>query len=289
MKQKLSLILVILCFGYGAFSQNSILWEISGNGLQSSSYLMGTLKFIGEKEFFLPKEASAAMKTCEVFAIEDQVDHQAQLELNKAVHFPKGKSLSTELSPADYERVTNFFTREFKISKAKFDKEYARLIPLALSINMTRMSLGENVKYYDIELLNAAKKNKLQLYSLEPIERESQAIQAFPMQDQEIALLHSIDHFETQKSEYKKLEEAYVQGDLDKVFEYSLHPTENNPVFIEEFYTKRNQEWFSKIDKMINDQPSFIAVGVSHLEGEKGLLALLKGKGYTLTPVKITR
>ncbi len=282
------LYLLFLVLGHHiAFSQNSILWEISGNGLSSSSYLMGTLKFIGEREFFLPGEAVSSLGKCKIFAIEDQVDHKAQLELNKAVHFPAGKTLKTELTPEDYQKVTSFFASEFKIPKSKFDKDLSKLIPLALSINMTRMSLGEKVKYYDIELLTIAKRDKLETYSLEPIERESQAIQAFPMKDQEAALMHSVANFETQKSEYKKLEVAYLRGDLDKVFEYSLHPTENNPVFIEEFYTKRNLEWLPKIDKMINSKASFIAVGVSHLEGEKGLLNLLRQKGYTLTPIPV--
>ena len=287
MKNKLYFVFFLL-ISQGAFSQNSILWEISGNGLQAPSYMMGTLKFIGEGEFYLPKEAVNKLKGCKTFAIEDQVDHKAQLELNKAVHFPAGKSLKTELSPADYEKIASFFETEFKISKSTFETEFAHLIPLALSINMTRMSLGENVKFYDIELLALAKKNKIETFSLEPIERESQAIQAFPMADQEAALLHSIANFEKQKSEYKKLEVAYLRGDLDKVFQYSLHPTENNPVFIEEFYSKRNLEWLPKINKMINSKPSFIAVGVSHLEGEKGLLSLLKEKGYTLTPLTLT-
>ncbi len=287
MKKNLSIILFLLCY-QGVFSQNSILWEISGNGLSTPSYLMGILKFIGEKEFYLPKEAVAKLAACKTFVIEDQVDHKAQLELNKAVHFPEGKSLATELPPADYERIRSFFESEFKIPKAKFEKEFSKLIPLALSINMTRMSLGEQVRYYDIELLTLAKKNKLETYSLEPINRESAAIQAFPMKDQDAALLHSITNFEKQKSEYLKLEVAYLRGDLDKVFEYSLHPTENNPIFIEEFYTKRNLEWLPKIVKMINSKPSFVAVGVSHLEGEKGLLNLLKEKGFTLTPLRVS-
>jgi len=93
----------------------------------------------------------------------------------------------------------------------------------------------------------------------------------------------------SKKTEYKNLEDAYVRGDLDKVFEYSLHPTENNPIFIEEFYTKRNLEWLPKIEKMVKSKPSFVAVGVSHLEGEKGLLNLLKQKGFSVTPIKVTR
>lgn len=272
-----------------AMGQNSILWEISGNGLEKPSYLMGTLKFIGEKEFYLPAEVKDRMKLAKLFAIEDQVDHRAQMELNKYIHFPKGKSLATELEAADYANVLAFFEKEFKISKAKFEKELGKMIPLALSMNMTRMSLGEAVKFYDIELLLLAKDYKMQTYSLEPIQREAKAIQAFPIQAQETALLHSIANFDKQKLEYRNLEAAYVLGDLDKVFEYSLHPTENNQAFIQEFYTNRNLEWLPKIDKMINTKPAFVAVGVSHLEGEQGLLALLRAKGYTLTPVAIKR
>jgi uncharacterized protein len=253
-----------------AVAQQSILWEISGNGLSSPSYMMGTLKFIGEKEFFIPAEAHASLK-------------------NKAVHFPEGKSLKTELKPDDYAALTHFFEREFKVPASKFEHQYGKLIPLALSISMTRLSLGERVKFYDIELLKEAKKNKLETYSLEPIEREAQALHEYPINDQIKALMHSVANFETQKKEFQQVMKDYPQGDLEEIFQYTLHPTENNPVFIEAFYTKRNQEWLPKLDKMMHENSSFIAIGVSHLEGEKGMLALLKEKGYTLTPVKITR
>ena len=287
--KKVSLLVFFALIAQFGFGQNSILWEITGNDLIAPSYLMGTLKFIGEKEFYLPEEAVSRLKKCKIFAIEDQVDHQAQMEINKAIHFPKGKTLSSELSPEDYAKVTAFFEKEFHIPKAKFEKDMGRMIPLALSINMTRMSLGEKVKYYDIELLRLAKQYKLQTYSLEPIAREAKALHAFPLKDQEAALLHSISNFEKQKSEYVNLEAAYVVGDLDKVFEYSLHPTENNPLFIQEFYTARNLEWLPKIDRMVHSKQSFIAIGVSHLEGEQGLLALLRSKGFTLTPVPLKR
>jgi len=271
------------------FCQNSILWEISGDGLTKPSYLMGTLKFIGEKEFYMPKEVEEKMRQCKYFAIEDQVDHKAQMELNKALHYPKGKSLATDLSPEEYAKVLAFFEKEFHISKTKFEKDFGKMIPLALSINMTRMALGENVKYYDIELLMLAKHNRLKTYSLEPIQREAEAIHAFPLDEQEKALLESVDNFEAQKSEYIALEAAFVAGDIEKVFSFTLHPTEDNQHFVNEFYIARNMEWLPKLDKMIKDQPSFLAIGITHLEGEQGLLNLLKGRGYTLTPVPLSR
>ena len=270
-------------------AQSSTLWEVTGNGLSSPSYVMGTLKFIGEREFYIPSEARSSLAKCKVFAIEDQVDHHAQHELNKAVHFPEGQSLKTVLSPADYKTVTDFFTKEFGISASHFEQHYARLKPLALSMTMTRLSLVEGVKFYDIELLKEAKKNKLETYSLEEIDREAKALNNYSMDAQVKALLQSVNNFESQKKEFQLLVREYPHGDLNKILEFTVHPLDNNPEFIEDFYTKRNQEWLPKLDKMMHDKPSFIAIGVAHLEGDGGLLNLLKTKGYTLSPVKISR
>lgn len=268
-------------------AQSSILWEISGNGLTTPSYLMGTLKFIGEKEFYLPQEATSRMKNTKFFAIEDQVDHHAQHELNKALHFPKGQSLKTALSREDYQKTVALFQKEFGVDAKTFEKKYSHIIPLALSIAMTRLSLKENVKFYDIELLGYAKENHLQTYSLEDINREAEAINKFSMADQVKALVHSVNHFDQQKNEYQKLMADYPEGNLEEIFKYTLHPTENNLVFLEEFYYKRNEEWLPKIEKMMKENPSFIAVGVSHLESDNGLLNLLTKKGYVLTPVPV--
>ncbi len=271
-----------------AFGQNSILWEVSGNGLTETSYLLGSLKFIDEENYVLHNEIRERLEQCELFAIEDEVNHHAQHELNKAIHFPEGQSLANVLSPEEYIKVQKFFKAEFNISKKEFKKKFAALKPLALSVTMTRLSLDDDVKFYDIELLKMANDLRIVTYSLEAIEREAEAFNAFPVDEQAKALLHSIDNFETQKSEYKKLEGAYVKGDIDKVFEYSLHPFEKNQTFIEEFYFKRNEEWLPKIEKMLEEKKSFIALGVSHLKGRKGVLNLLKEKGYTLTPILVS-
>ncbi len=287
---KKNLLIALISFtSLFTYAQSSVLWEISGNGLQNPSYILGTLKFIGEKEFYIPQEVAERIKVATLFAIEDQVDHHAQHELNVALHFEKGKSLGTELAPADYKKVLNFFEKEFGINQKQFEAKYAKIKPLALSILMTRLTLKEKVKYFDIELLLFAKKNKVATFSLEPIEREAQALNSYPMYNQVKALLHSIDNFETQKAEFQKLMSNYPQESLEEIFEFTLHPVENNPLFVDEFYTKRNAEWLPKIEKMVKENKAFIAVGVAHLEGNQGLLELLKAKGYTLKAVPVSR
>lgn len=283
--KKLLLPFLVLVFT-ASQAQQSLIWEVSGNGLTKKSYIMGTLKFIGQKEFYMPKKASELIKEAEIFAIEDEVDHHAQHELNTALHFPKGQSLTDVMPADDYKRVKDTFQKEFGINSATFDKKYSHIKPLPLSIIMTRLSLGEKVKFYDIELLLIAKKHDVTAYSLEPIEREAEALNAFTMEEQTTALLHSVDNFKTQKEEFKKLMTDYRSGNAQEIFDYTLHPLENNPRFIEEFYYKRNAEWLPKIEKMMSEDASFIALGISHLEGDKGILKLLEGKGYTLTQIK---
>lgn len=281
--------LVCLSVSISMAQDGSILWEISGNGITKPSYLFGTLKFTGEKEFYFPQEAKDKIKSADLFVIEDQVDHHAQHELNKALHFPKGESLATYTTPEQYKLVASLFEKEFGIGKIVFEAKYARLKPLAISVSMTRLAIGEAVKYYDIELLRFAKANKIKTYSLEKIEREAAALNSFPVSEQVLALIHAATYFNNQKEEFIRLMSDYPQGKLEEIFEYTLHPLDNNEKFIEEFYFKRNEEWLPKIEKMVKNNIAFISVGIGHLEGERGLLTLLKSKGYTLTPVKVSR
>ncbi|MBX7125204.1 MAG: TraB/GumN family protein [Cyclobacteriaceae bacterium] len=287
MVKRIFLLLLVFAIAPASIAHTSILWEVSGNGLSQPSYVLGTLKFVNEKDFFIPGAITQAMDKVQIFAIEDQVDHHHQHELNKAIHFSNGKDLHSVLSPAEYDKTASLFATEFGISRKRFDTDYARMIPLALSITMTRLSLKESLKYYDIELLHIAHEHKLKSFSLEPIEREAEAIQQFPMDEQARALLHSVNTFERQKEEFRQLVQAFRAGDIDKVFEYSQHPTENNPRFTEAFFTQRNKEWLPKIDKMMHEAPALIAVGVSHLEGTSGLLQLLRDKGFTVKPVPV--
>lgn len=280
------LILFLLVLVLQTRAQHSLIWKVSGNGLTRTSYIMGTLKFIGEKEYYLQPNAITLLKQSNLFAIEDQVDHHAQHEMNVATHFPKGQSLSKVMPPEDYKKLKDLFQKEFKVSSKAFEKNYAHIKPLPLSIVMTRLSLGEKVKFYDIEMLKIAKENNLDAFSLEAIEREAEALNSFSIEDQVRALKHTVDNFDAQKEEFRKVMADYKAGNLEEIFEYTMHPIENNPTFIHEFYVKRNQEWLPKIERMVKENNAFICLGIAHLEGEKGILKLLEAKGYTLTPVE---
>ena len=49
--------------------------------------------------------------------------------------------------------------------------------------------------------------------------------------------------------------------------------------------TDRNQNWASDMPAMMQTESILFAVGAGHLMGEKGLIELLRAKGYTVKPV----
>jgi uncharacterized protein YbaP (TraB family) len=55
--------------------------------------------------------------------------------------------------------------------------------------------------------------------------------------------------------------------------------------FEDVFLNHRNESWIPEIEKLVKLQPTFIAVGAAHLGGEKGVLNLLRQKGYSIEPI----
>src|SRR5262245_19705974 len=52
----------------------TLLWEISGNGLQKPSYIYGTIHVHDSKAFRLNDSVLAALRSCSIFASELQFD-----------------------------------------------------------------------------------------------------------------------------------------------------------------------------------------------------------------------
>ena len=281
------LICMVLNGLYGQKIENSIFWEISGNGLPTPSYIYGTVKFIPTKDYFLGKNVKSKLKASKIFATETLLDHHSLHELNKAAHLPHHQSVKDLLSKEQFGNLKKIFSNRLKVSILKFDLLYSQFKPVILSTTMTRLSLGKAVKYYEIELVRMARKNGLLTLGLETASREISAIEAYNQENQVKALIHTIDNFDMQLSDYQKLIIAYKEGDLNKTLEYTLHPSENDKDFRISFFDKRNVEWIPHIEKYMKKSTSFFAIGAAHLADTNGIINLLRKQGYTVKPIPL--
>lgn len=285
----LSLLLVLLSASFTISAQNvenSLLWEVSGNGLEKPSYIFGILKFIPSEDYYFPSSIESKMKVCQTLATETQLDHHARHELNKAAHLDQHQSIEDFLSKEEYNKLLGIFESKLSISDFKFNVVYKKFKPVMLSTTMTRLSLGDNVKYYELELINRANALGMSSQALEDVEEEVEALNKIKLDDQVASLKHTIENFDKQMEDYKALVKHYKNGDLHNTLEYSMHPIENHSDYEKYFIYGRNNNWIPKMETLMNENPTFFAIGASHLSETQGVINLLVQKGYTVTPVK---
>jgi uncharacterized protein YbaP (TraB family) len=75
---------------------------------------------------------------------------------------------------------------------------------------------------------------------------------------------------------------AYINNDLNKIDSIS---NSGDSLYEEALLFKRNKKMARRMDSLSQQRSMVFAVGAAHLPGSKGLIALLREKGFTLTPV----
>ena len=87
--------------------------------------------------------------------------------------------------------------------------------------------------------------------------------------------------------EFKNLYRIYLTQNSDDLFNLTAKQGDGDAALIEKLLVERNAAWIPVIEKNIKVTPSFIGVGSAHLGGKKGVLNLLRRKGYKLTPIRL--
>jgi uncharacterized protein YbaP (TraB family) len=114
---------------------------------------------------------------------------------------------------------------------------------------------------------------------LESIEFQMKLVDQTDIRTQALSILGT-----DMEKEYYDMLKIYKQQDLGALFDL-MYKTGDFVDMEEDMLIKRNDKWIPEIETQIKNESTFIAVGAAHLAGSKGLINLLRQKGYTLKPV----
>ena len=288
MLRKYLILLFLLISTVALWSQppTSLLWEISGNGINRPSYLFGTIHIIKKDEFFITGIMKEKLKQSQAFITEVDMNIPIlkQLSLMNEMYLPDNKTIRDYISPDDYISFAIILIDSLKISQSKFSK-YIRLKPFFASALLIKDMIGE-IKAYERELYKIAKNKGIPTDGLETIEFQLSLVNATPLKEQAQALVDEVKDYKHLLTEYNDMVAIYKKQDLDTLYNMIVNDSTADSEFNREFIYKRNIKWIPLIEERIKQYGCFIAVGGAHLPGQQGIIALLRGKGYTLTPIK---
>ena len=262
----------------------ALLWEITGNGLRKPSYLFGTMHVSSKLVFHLSDSFYLDIRNAEIVALE----LDPQLWQDQLFRFQKMQTnlrFYTQGSPGDYLNERSFQLEKYddKI-KAALSDEPTVINGLLYRTYQTRADFEEDT-YLDLYIYQTGKKLGKQATGVENYFQTEQLVMeaAQDMMKDKKKRAPDTDGDSPFEIE-KKTQEAYRKGDLDMLdsLEKLLQPSE---AYMEKFLYRRNEIQAGSIDSIVKKHSLFVGVGAAHLPGKRGVIEILRKKGYTLRPV----
>lgn len=257
-------------------SKTSLLWELRLPHHSASSYLFGTMHVRDERVFASIDKLTTYLYQCDAFAAEFDFEEADFMALNQAAALPEGGDLKTALSPSVYQKLEKVVHRELKQPLFIFEGRSPMLLLNALA----EAQLGNDHQVaLDRMLYDLAQQADKKILGLETFEEQLHVFQHFNLAEQYRALKQVATNFAHYRNTFKKTTAAYFEGDLKKLYQLSKRSIGSMRRIL---LYERNQIMAERFEEYTQEQTLFAAVGAGHLAGEKGLLRLLKHKGYQL-------
>ncbi|KGO79327.1 hypothetical protein Q763_13900 [Flavobacterium beibuense F44-8] len=255
--------------------ENSLLWEISGNGLTEPSYLYGTMHMMCEDDFLIKEKVEKAFENTDKLALELDFDDPSELMAMQSMT-TSTIPLSERLSKEDYATLDNFLQTKLGVKASQF--ENYTLIGI-MSVVMFK-SLNCPPKMYEVEFMQQAMANKREILGLEKVEAQVTGFSESYTDEEFIDQLKYYDtsYFDEMVAVYK---EENLNGLYEMVIDEKFMDADAKTIMLD----NRNKNWVAIMPELMKVQPVFFAVGAGHLPGENGVINLLRNAGYSVKPV----
>ncbi|WP_339889260.1 TraB/GumN family protein [uncultured Flavobacterium sp.] len=279
-------VLTSILFGYIANAQQlekSLLWKISGNGLEKPSYLFGTMHAVCEINFD-DAIKKALDETSQMYLEIDMDDPTLQATMMKGMMMKDGITMSSLMTEDEVKIVDAFLKENVSVSIKMVD----RFKPFMISAMFIPKLLECPMQTIETELVKISKEQKEEVYGLETILDQLTVFDKIPYKTQVEELVKTAkDNMVKDKIEMKKMLDIYDDEDIEAMLEI-MDESENKIAsdFNDILLNDRNANWIPIIEKVSKEKPTFYGVGAGHLAGEKGVIKLLRKRGYKVEAVK---
>ena len=267
-------------FSITAFSQQkyqSLLWEISGNGLEKPSYLYGTMHVSKKVAFRLDDVFYEALNKSECVALESDPTTWPEFNYNLMI---------SDYGQYSYGNNRGFYKNLFKLT-------HPDIMSIRSSIRMDNGVINgylyrknnasdnfEEETYLDMFIYQAGKKNNKEIVGLEDLEESRYLVTKAQYNPEKKDIDPWLQKLFSKESPYVLQENLYRERNLDLLD--SIGAGLNTEFYRQNMLFKRNENMVIALDKLIREKTVFAGVGAAHLPGEQGMINMLRLRGYTV-------
>ena len=257
----------------------SLLWSITLPASPAPSFVFGTMHVRDARAYGRIDTVYAALDRCRIFATEFDLDSVGDNHDPTALYLDGDTTLQDYLSPRNYLRLRSILHRAFDFNLDR----HRRLRPMIISNLLGEQVLaGQFAESLDVHLWTRATARGMELTGLESYASQRELLQQLPVATQLKSLLAIGRHPARFRRQTQRLADLYAAGRLDTLYQTTRRGAGGMRAAL---IFQRNRRMAARIDELARRAPLFAAVGAAHLPGGKGVLRLLKQRGWRVRPV----
>jgi len=270
-----------------AFADTS-LWKVEMNG--SVAYLAGTCHVLRKSDYPLPAEFEKVYRDAEMIVFEACLDKMkdpktVQVMIQNGL-YSDGSTLEKHLSGKAYKALKEYCEGVgIPVTSISRMKPWMAVLTL-LSLELKKIGVSESG--VDEHFYKKAVAEGKKIEALESVEKQVEFISLMGKGYEDDFVLYSVRDLKQTRAIVSEIISIWKNGDerkLERLFSEQMK--KECPELYELILVERNHNWLPAIEGFLDTpEKELVLVGVAHLVGEDGLIALLRKRGYRIEKVR---
>jgi uncharacterized protein len=264
-------------------SQKSFLWRVQSK--TNTVYVLGSIHFL-KKEFYpLNQKIENAFDQSDFLVVEANVNDITKIDIQKLVDsalYLDLETLEKHVSTETYELIKKESGR-LGLPLEMINRQKPWFLALVLE-SLELLKLGFDPNYGIDKYFLSKAEGKKKILELESLDYQISLLSNLSDKDQELFLLYTLRDLNILEQELGRLTQAWISGDtksMESILTRGISEDKGLSSIFEKLIYERNKKMVSKIEDFLRTKEIyFVIVGAGHLVGDRGIIEILKGKGY---------
>lgn len=267
-----------------AAESNTLLWKISGKGLERPSYLYGTMHVQDDRAFHFNDSVMVKLRECSAFAMELLPDSLAKVLFRTIFQRDTSNKFRNAIGEEKYNRFATDLQERTGLDLENLNTTQPWLLRSFLDTS-DALFHKDKPTFLDGYLYRLARILRKEVFALETPEEQLASFETAPFEQQVREFLDDLSEPPPDRAMLDKFVAAYSSGHLNELEQMVAKNRDSVELHL---FLRRNHKMIERLLPLMARHGVFVAVGAAHLPGREGLIDLLQKQGYTVTPVPAT-
>lgn len=264
--------------------KKNFLWKAQSR--TGTVYLLGSIHYFKRDLYPLNRKIEEAFERSNILAVEANINDAARLDVLKlmdSAFYPEDENLERHVSGETYELLKKHLGGGIPLELINKQRPWFLALTLA-SLELMRLGFDPE-SGIDRHFLSKAEGRK-KILELEGLDYQMNLMAGLSEYEQEMLLLYTLKDLRLIDKETDRLLSAWTSGNakaMEAIVSGSIREDSRISSFYEKLLYERNRAMTSKIEGFLRSKDTyFVVVGAGHLLGDKGIIRILRGKGYLI-------